>query len=115
MSSAASTATAFPQIKDEFALEIPQCIEKVLGKATSYNQKLASTWVDEVADAVCEKLESMNENFKYIVNASIVEKKGAGLHTAAATYWDGNSDDTITIRWENKSMFCIIHAFGLAM
>ena len=40
---------------------------------------------------------------------------GAGLHTAASCYWDNATDGSRTVRWENKTMYCITTVFGLAL
>jgi dynein light chain Tctex-type 1 len=40
---------------------------------------------------------------------------GAGLHTAASCYWDSVTDGSRTVKWENKSMYCICSVFGLAL
>jgi hypothetical protein len=40
---------------------------------------------------------------------------GAGLHTAASCWWDATTDGSRTVRWENKSMYCICTVFGLAV
>jgi hypothetical protein len=40
---------------------------------------------------------------------------GAGLHTAASCFWDASCDGSRTIRWENKTMYCIATVFGLAI
>lgn len=40
---------------------------------------------------------------------------GAGLHTAASCYWDNTTDGSRTVRWENKTMYCITTVFGLAL
>lgn len=40
---------------------------------------------------------------------------GAGLHTAASCWWDATTDGSRTVRWENKTMYCICTVFGLAV
>jgi hypothetical protein len=40
---------------------------------------------------------------------------GAGLHTAASCFWDSSTDGSRTVRWENKTMWCITTVFGLAL
>lgn len=62
-------------------------------------------------------------NFNYVnniysllpVNCTIMQKNGAGLHTASSCYWDNASDGSCTVRWENKTMYCIVSVFGLAI
>ncbi len=44
-----------------------------------------------------------------------MQKNGGGLHTASSCYWDNSSDGSCTVRWENKTMYCIVSVFGLAI
>lgn len=56
-------------------------------------------------------------NILYIftVTCTIMQKNGAGLHTASSCYWDNATDGSCTVRWENKTMYCIVSVFGLAL
>jgi magnesium-transporting ATPase (P-type) len=45
----------------------------------------------------------------------IISTAGAGLHTAASTFWDCSTDGSRTVRWENKTMWCITTVFGLSL
>ena len=47
--------------------------------------------------------------------AARVGGSGAGLHTASSCYWDNSTDGSCTVRWENKTMYCIVSVFGLAI
>lgn len=44
-----------------------------------------------------------------------MQKNGAGLHSTSSCYWDNNTDGSCTVRWENKTMYCIVSVFGLAI
>ena len=49
------------------------------------------------------------------VTAVLLQKNGAGLHTATSCYWDNTTDGSATLRWENKSMYCVVTVFGLSI
>ena len=49
------------------------------------------------------------------VTAELMQKNGAGLHTATSCYWDNTTDGSATLRWENKSMYCVVTVFGLSI
>jgi hypothetical protein len=51
----------------------------------------------------------------FSVTCVIMQKNGAGLHTASSCYWDNSTDGSCTVRWENKTMYCIVSVFGLAI
>lgn len=50
---------------------------------------------------------------KFIVSCTIMPKNGAGLHSAAACYWDNEGDHANAIRWENRLHICVVHVFTL--
>lgn len=39
-----------------------------------------------------KNLTALNTPFKYVVTCLIMQKNGAGLHTAASCYWDNSTD-----------------------
>ena len=42
---------------------------------------------------VClKRLTALNKPFKYVVTCVIMQKNGAGLHTASSCYWDNTTD-----------------------
>eukprot|EP00440_Ansanella_granifera_P066419 gb/GFBE01072039.1/.p1 GENE.gb/GFBE01072039.1/~~gb/GFBE01072039.1/.p1 ORF type:complete len:116 (+),score=36.00 gb/GFBE01072039.1/:1-348(+) len=115
MAKEADSITQFAKIKQEVDLRIPQCIEKVLGSVKEYSHKQVDEWTGTVGESVLEMLQSLSVNFKYIVNVSVLEKKGAGFHTSSATFWDAECDAATTCRWDNKAVFCIVQVFGIGM
>lgn len=50
-----------------------------------------------------------------LVTCTIMQKNGAGLHTASSCFWDNATDGSCTVRWENKTMYCIVSVFGLGI
>jgi dynein light chain Tctex-type 1 len=42
-------------------------------------------------------------------------RAGAGLHAASSCFWDNAVDLSKTVKWENKTMYCICTVFGLAV
>ena len=81
-----------PPRSDKFARLRVQCIESTL-----------------------KKLKDLNKPFKYVVTAVIMQKNGAGLHTATSCFWDNTTDGSATLRWENKGMYCLVTVFGLSI
>uniref|UniRef100_A0A803SU53 Dynein light chain Tctex-type 3 n=1 Tax=Anolis carolinensis TaxID=28377 RepID=A0A803SU53_ANOCA len=51
--------------------------------------------------------------------AAIVEqflsyfKCGAGLHTANSCFWDTTTDGSCPVRWENRTMNCVVNVFAV--
>ena len=43
----------------------------------------------------------------------IMQRNGAGLHTASTCFWDTNTDGSCSVRWENDTMHAIVTVFAL--
>ncbi|XP_055942944.1 dynein light chain Tctex-type 1-like [Argiope bruennichi] len=81
----------------------------------SETEMLTEHWISLVEEKVLWNLSKMNKPFKFIVTCAILQKNGAGFHSASACYWDDNTDGSCTVRWENAFMCCIVTVFGLAV
>lgn len=92
----------------------PQAIESAIG-GNAYQHSKVNQWTTSVVEQSLSQLTKLGKPFKYIVTCVIMQKNGAGLHTASSCFWDNSSDGTCTVRWENKTMYCIVSAFGLAI
>lgn len=47
------------------------------------------------------------------VTCIIMQKNGAGLHTASTCFWDTKSDGSCSVRWDNATMHAIVTVFAL--
>eukprot|EP00128_Syssomonas_multiformis_P000050 Colp12_sorted_trinity150504_noHs@22101 len=100
-------------VVDEVSRVIKESIEASLQNAMYAHNKVGQ-WTSNVVEQCLKKLTSLGKPFKYIVTCVIMQKNGAGMHTASSCYWDNHSDGSTTVRWENKTMYCIVSVFGLA-
>ncbi len=80
-------------------------MENTLGNA-SYQHTKVPQWTNNIVEQCLKRLSSLNKPFKYVGNISfwkrifnidsvtciIMQKNGAGLHTATSCYWDTASD-----------------------
>ncbi len=101
-------------VVDDVSKIIKEAIEVSIGGNTYSHQKV-NNWTSSVVENVLGSLCKLAKPYKYIVTCTIMQKNGAGLHTASSCYWDNSTDGSCTVRWENKTMFCIVSVFGLAI
>ncbi|XP_044741653.1 dynein light chain Tctex-type [Chrysoperla carnea] len=101
-------------VVDDVSSIIKEAIENVIG-GNNYQQLKVNSWTSKVVESCLHSLSKQEKPFKYIVSCTIMQKVGAGLHTASSCYWDDATDGSCTVRWENKSMYCIVSVFGLAI
>uniref|UniRef100_A0A8C5HI56 Dynein light chain Tctex-type 3 n=1 Tax=Gouania willdenowi TaxID=441366 RepID=A0A8C5HI56_GOUWI len=99
---------------DELYLCVFQCIEGVIG-GTDYNQSKVNQWTASIVEQSLAHLVKQGRPLKYMVNCTIMQKSGAGLHTANSCYWDTTTDGCCTVRWENRTMYCVVSVFVVAL
>ncbi|TKS66984.1 Dynein light chain [Collichthys lucidus] len=99
---------------DEATSSVKECIEGVIG-GTEYNQSRVNQWTASIVEHSLTHLVKQGRPFKYIVNCTIMQKSGAGLHTANSCYWDTATDGSCTVRWENRTMYCVVSVFAVAV
>ncbi|XP_055380986.1 dynein light chain Tctex-type [Condylostylus longicornis] len=100
-------------IVDDVSKIIKEAIESTIG-GNAYQHDKVNNWTGQVVEACLSVLTKQQKPYKYIVTAMIMQKNGAGLHTASSCFWNNETDGSCTVRWENKTMYCIVSVFGLA-
>ena len=101
-------------VVDEVSAIIKKSTEEIIGRS-SYTHAKVSQWTNSVVESCLSSLTKLQKPFKYIVTCVIVQKNGAGLHTVSACFWDNSTDGSCSVKWENKTMYCIVSVFGLAI
>ncbi|CAF3950914.1 unnamed protein product [Rotaria magnacalcarata] len=96
---------------DEVSNIIKDTIERIIG-GNSYQHNKVNRWTADIVDHVLTELTKLGKPFKYIVQAVIMQKNGAGLHTASSCYWDNTTDGSCTVRTLRN--MCGRFACGLA-
>uniref|UniRef100_A0A1A8CRJ3 Dynein light chain Tctex-type 1 n=1 Tax=Nothobranchius kadleci TaxID=1051664 RepID=A0A1A8CRJ3_NOTKA len=99
---------------DETSSLVKECIEGIIGGA-DYNHSKVNQWAARVVEHSLSHLAKQGRPFKYIVNCVIMQKTGAGLHAASSCYWDTATDGSCTVRWENRTMHCMVTVFAVAI
>ncbi|XP_029452503.1 dynein light chain Tctex-type 1-like [Rhinatrema bivittatum] len=101
-------------IVDEISNIIKDAIECTIG-GSIFHPNRVNHWSTTVVETALSQLTKLEKPFKYIVSCVIMQKNGSGMHEANACFWDNNTDGSCTVKWENKTMYCIVSAFGLAI
>ncbi|KAF1497782.1 Dynein light chain Tctex-type 1, partial [Eudyptula minor novaehollandiae] len=66
-------------------------IESAIG-GNAYQHSKVNQWTTSVVEQTLSQLTKLGKPFKYIVTCVIMQKNGAGLHTASSCFWDNSSD-----------------------
>jgi dynein light chain Tctex-type 1 len=95
---------------------IEEEIAGVLGE-DKFDAKKVQEWCQQIVQRVLKKLVEINKSqdfqYKYVVNAIVLERTGAGLHSTSSCLWDKASDASSSAQWSNKSMYCICSVWAL--
>ena len=68
-----------------------ESIDAVLANAP-YKHAFVGQWTNDVVETCVKRLAGLNKPFKYVVTCVIMQRNGAGLHTAASCFWDNDTD-----------------------
>mmetsp|Transcript_1973 Transcript_1973/g.4020 ORF Transcript_1973/g.4020 Transcript_1973/m.4020 type:complete len:123 (+) Transcript_1973:103-471(+) len=90
-------------------------------KDQAYVEENVPHWINYICETLMAKLSDSKKPLKYVVTCMIMQRNGAGVHTATSCWWDAGNDGQVTYVWPrekskdvvNKSMWCIVTVFGL--
>ncbi|KAJ8599666.1 hypothetical protein CTAYLR_005417 [Chrysophaeum taylorii] len=116
------------QNSEELAF-IPEQVEPLLTSVLAsvlanevYDDAKVPLWIDSICDKSMATLANLHKPFKYAVTCVIVQKNGAGIHTAHSCYWDVSNDNCARVAYplankrevQDSRMYCILTCFGVA-
>jgi dynein light chain Tctex-type 1 len=96
---------------DDIETVIKSSIGSVL-TSQSYNPSKINDQINSIISATLKGLQSLSRPYKYTTTAILMQKNGAGLVSAASTYWDAERDGLCKVMWENQTMHCVVTVFG---
>ena len=93
------------QNSEELAF-LPEQVEPLLTSvlanvlaSEAYDEEKVSYWIDKVCEKSMESLSKLNKPFKYVVTCVIMQKNGAGIHTAHSCFWDVSNDNCARVAY----------------
>eukprot|EP00823_Brevimastigomonas_motovehiculus_P009599 TRINITY_DN927_c8_g1_i1.p1 TRINITY_DN927_c8_g1~~TRINITY_DN927_c8_g1_i1.p1 ORF type:complete len:130 (+),score=14.75 TRINITY_DN927_c8_g1_i1:139-528(+) len=107
--------------EDVIKKKIKEIIENCL-KGKEYDETKVPQWISNICEACIESLYAPKKPFKYAVTCTIMQRTGAGIHSANACYWDTVSDVALSVSWpkqksrdpSNRSMLCMVTVFAVS-
>ncbi|CAG0916041.1 unnamed protein product [Notodromas monacha] len=87
-------------------------VESVLSGVT-YNGSKVGELTNELVSKTLARFTSLSKPFKYVVTCVIAQANATGLHANAQTYWDSETDGSCSVRWESKTIICLVSVFGM--
>ncbi len=82
---------------EEFQVEdiegvVKMSLQATISQESRYDPETANNTSRTLLEACIKNLAALGKPFKYVVTAVIMQKNGAGLHTAMGSYWDARKD-----------------------
>eukprot|EP01053_Blabericola_migrator_P005077 Blabericola_migrator_1__5076@NODE_2629_length_2514_cov_84_416428_g1649_i0_p4_GENE_NODE_2629_length_2514_cov_84_416428_g1649_i0NODE_2629_length_2514_cov_84_416428_g1649_i0_p4_ORF_typecomplete_len115_score15_92Tctex1/PF03645_13/1_3e24NARP1/PF12569_8/0_039_NODE_2629_length_2514_cov_84_416428_g1649_i06771021 len=105
---------SFHKLSEGLRKEMHQIVKDTLTDK-AYESTHVPMWVDVITTQIIDKLTKRSDALKYVVSVVILEKKNGGFHLFSTCYWDQDCDGTITVRWDNPTMHCVVSVFGLSI
>mmetsp|Transcript_30433 Transcript_30433/g.35098 ORF Transcript_30433/g.35098 Transcript_30433/m.35098 type:complete len:121 (+) Transcript_30433:141-503(+) len=109
----------FQDAGQDFSVEDVETVVKgaigIVLNDTMYNPKKVNDWSNSIIDSSLKGLQSLNRPYKYAITVIIMQKNGAGLVSAASTYWDLSKDGLCKVNWENNTIHCLVTVYGLSV
>ena len=102
-------------VADEAADVVREVCTRIVTPEPSYDHKRVPQLINDIVDGVLAKLTQSKLPRKYIVQCTIVQRNGAGLHSIAACSWNAESDGSYQYNLETKAMVCMVTVFGVTM
>ena len=60
------------------------------------------------------RLADLNRPYKYCVSCVIMQTGlGAGLNVASTCFWDKTTDQSYSLRWDNKAIVAVLSVFAV--
>jgi dynein light chain Tctex-type 1 len=101
---------------------ISEEVEEELKEAT-WEETKKGHWNNAIAEKILGRLAESRRPYKYAVDVCVMQKTGAGLHSATATFFDAQTDLAVSYMWPkektkdtmNKSLVCLVTVFASSM
>lgn len=92
-----------------------EALDTIIGN-NAYQHLMTNQWSQQAVETITTNLVKLNKPYKYIVTCVIMQTNaGAGLSVSSTCYWDKTTDQSFTVRWENKSVVTIVNVFAVAI
>ena len=97
---------------EEIESIVSKSIEMILMNEEMYKNKKVNEWTNSIITTCLKDLQHLEKPFKYVVSCIIMQNNGAGLVSAASTFWDHNKDGFAKVVWKNESIYCLMTVFA---
>ncbi|KAE9552299.1 hypothetical protein FO519_004485 [Halicephalobus sp. NKZ332] len=105
--------TEAPPTFEEVNNVTKEVLDNIIGQ-NSYQHTEAVKWNQQVVEGITMRLADLNRPYKYCVSCVIMQTGlGAGLNVASTCFWDKTTDQSYSLRWDNKAIVAVLSVFAV--
>ncbi|KAL7295900.1 tctex1 domain-containing protein 2-like [Trichogramma pretiosum] len=107
-----------PKLENKFKpLSAKEIIHNVLFEQLAekeYDEAEAKSWAKKITEIIRERLKKLDcKKYKFIVNAIIGSKNGAGMKVGTRCIWDAETDTYAHDSYNNDTLFCVVAVYAI--
>ena len=103
------------EIKSQIKNVFNQNLEEEGEGTQQYEHNKAQGWINKICEQVMDKLIRFRKPFKYVVNAVIMRRTGAGLHVTSSAYY-GQTDGYVCEAHDmSKYFYCVVTVYWVTI
>lgn len=80
-----------------------------------YDHNRAQIQINKICEQIMDKLVKFRKPFKYVVNAVIMRRTGAGLHVTSSAYYSQTDGYVCEAHDMSKYFYCVVTVFWCAL
>ncbi|XP_042777029.1 LOW QUALITY PROTEIN: dynein light chain Tctex-type 3-like [Panthera onca] len=80
-----------------------------------YNRKNINQQTASIVEQTLTHLVMLGNAYKYVVTYAVVHRSAYGFHTASCCFGGATSDGTCSVRWEDRTMNCVVNVSTIAI
>lgn len=94
--------------------EILRSLLKERMEGQQYDPRQAAQTAKHIAEDLREKVKALGyERYKLVIQVTLGQKKGQAMRIVSRCLWDSSTDTFASEYYENDSLYCVCHVYGL--
>lgn len=85
------------------------------GEAQQYDHQKANVWITKMCDQCMERLTKLRKPYKFVVQAMVMRKTGAGMHVCSSAFYGQNDNCVCESHDVSKYLYCVITVYWVAI
>lgn len=102
----------FSQIEPALLESLKRGVHAICDANTSDD---TGTLTNKIADELIETARALSENFKYVINCSVMESGADELCTYGTAFWDSQTDGCVKFTVQKNNHLVLVTAFVVAL